>query len=206
MKLKQYGLIPSQEYYPLHVNLGITDKDFSKKEYDALFLAYPMQILYTSNDRLDRGIISGTKKVAICNGKNRIEFRLFDITNALDNTGTIEPDGETNFIHLMRDFEWLGAMLKAKYNKNTDSISITLKKYFDDVYVPEIKKIFTGIEFSDQDKNRKELLNLRKTTNIQQSCKDFIDETRSHVKKVILGQYNGYKKDGVQKESNRFRW
>ncbi len=201
-KLKQYGLIPSQEYYPLHVNLGITDKDFSKKEYDALFLAYPMQILYTSNDRLDRGIISGTKKVAICNGKNRIEFRLFDITNALDNTGTIEPDGETNFIHLMRDFEWLGAMLKAKYNKNTDSISITLKKYFDDVYVPEIKKIFTGIEFSDQDKNRKELLNLRKTTNIQQSCKDFIDETRSHVKKIILEQIRE-EKAGVKNYSSQ---
>ena len=72
---------------------------------------------------------------------------MFDFIYGLDNTGVIDSDTGDNHVHLLRDAQWLGAILKAKtdgYRKwgGYDEIADDLGTYFESVYAPEVERIF----------------------------------------------------------------
>ncbi|MCK5477038.1 MAG: hypothetical protein KAI55_03895 [Candidatus Aenigmarchaeota archaeon] len=187
-KLKQYNLIPSKENYPLDISLGVFDESTDRLEIEnGLYLAYPLVMLYTSNTRLKRGIISGTQSI-ISIKRPRLEFRLLDFTYGLENTGTISPNSDYNYVHLLRDAQWLGAMLRAKYIGGNEMIEENLRRYFDEVYVGEVKNIFKKFGFINRAAIGKKLIELRNTTNIQQQCKALVDKTRNNIRAIINGE------------------
>ncbi|MCK5176451.1 MAG: hypothetical protein KAQ92_01880, partial [Candidatus Aenigmarchaeota archaeon] len=188
-KLRQYDLIVGKSEYPFHLSLGIKgDEEDKNIEKDGACIAYPLMILYTTNNRLDKGSTISNPNFVWKKEENRLEFRLFYFVNNVDNTGIIDSNPKFSYVHLLRDLQWLGSMLKAKYNGFNEKINKNLVDYFKNQYIPELEKIFNDVEINNDNKQRKILLELRNTTNIQQQCKALVDKTRNNIRAIINGE------------------
>lgn len=129
----------------------------------------------------------GTQRVRITVDKPTLVIAAFDILEKVE--GALYEDPGECYANLQRVIMYLGAMLKAKAEKNPDEIEELLCDYFDNTYVPRVIEIFGETEFQNSyKKDGKRILGLRKQEGKKEEVRGFLEETIEDIKGIIEGE------------------